>query len=343
MTEFPLSPGLSRTVIFSASLGCADLVLAVAAMLSVENVFVTPGGKKNLSTATKAHKDLAEQAGGRNDFATLLYVYKQCHSRLVKLQKQQTLIVGSVKCEKAGLALVWRLPCSCTAFFQAFTAINFGYLSETNGLEFTLFEPDHVTWDRPCHQNCFIRHSCVKSESTYSRDKSVLKCMLYPPAQVRFSIGGERELSTCSNQVVHLETAANLCDSGRQTNIFFAICSAYFWLAKHSKTPNNWLHGKHWGPRGNKTRCFPWIQSLRTCSSRVQSEKAYESFKKANGKVSILQKTVLSCLLQLVTSTLVSWTLHSLASAENGAQHSSSTGNHFTKTSECKTIFPQDW
>ena len=87
MTEFPLSPGLSMTVIFSASLGSADLVLAVAAMLSVENVFVTPGGKKNLSTATKAHKDLAEQAGGTNDFATLLYVYKQCHSRLVYLQK----------------------------------------------------------------------------------------------------------------------------------------------------------------------------------------------------------------------------------------------------------------
>lgn len=83
MTEFPLSPGLSRTVIFSASLGCADLVLTVAAMLSVENVFVTPGGKENLSSATKAHKDLAEEAGGTNDFATLLYVYRQCHSRLV--------------------------------------------------------------------------------------------------------------------------------------------------------------------------------------------------------------------------------------------------------------------
>lgn len=80
MTEFPLSPGLSRTVISSASLGCTELVLAVAAMLSVENVFVTPGGKKNLSTATQVHKKLAEEAGGTNDFATLLFVYRQCHS-----------------------------------------------------------------------------------------------------------------------------------------------------------------------------------------------------------------------------------------------------------------------
>ena len=83
MAEFPLSPGLSRTVILSASLGCEDLVLAVAAMLSVENVFVTPGGKKNLSSATQAHKKLSEEAGGTNDFVTLLYIFKQCHSRWV--------------------------------------------------------------------------------------------------------------------------------------------------------------------------------------------------------------------------------------------------------------------
>ncbi|XP_067044584.1 probable ATP-dependent RNA helicase DHX40 isoform X2 [Acropora muricata] len=80
MTDFPLSPGLSRTVILSASLGCEDLLLPVAAMLSVENVFVSPGGKKNLSLATQIRKELAEEAGGTNDFATLLYIYKQCHS-----------------------------------------------------------------------------------------------------------------------------------------------------------------------------------------------------------------------------------------------------------------------
>ncbi|KAK2571887.1 putative ATP-dependent RNA helicase DHX40 [Acropora cervicornis] len=81
MTDFPLSPGLSRTVILSASLGCEDLVLPVAAMLSVENVFVSPGGKKNLSLATQIRKELAEEAGGTNDFATLLYIHKQCHAR----------------------------------------------------------------------------------------------------------------------------------------------------------------------------------------------------------------------------------------------------------------------
>lgn len=59
-------------------------------MLSVENVFVTPGGKKNLSLATQTHKKLAEEAGGTNDFATLLYVYRQCHSRLVVIFQSKT-------------------------------------------------------------------------------------------------------------------------------------------------------------------------------------------------------------------------------------------------------------
>ena len=83
MIEFPLTPGLSRAVIRSEELGCADLVLPVAAMLSVENVFANPGGKKTAKLASQSHQHLAEAAGGTNDFATLLYVYKQCHGRYV--------------------------------------------------------------------------------------------------------------------------------------------------------------------------------------------------------------------------------------------------------------------
>ena len=81
MIEFPLTPGLSRAVIYSTDLGCEELVLPVAAMLSVENVFANPGGKKEAKAASQAHRDLADKAGGTNDFATLLYMYKQCHSR----------------------------------------------------------------------------------------------------------------------------------------------------------------------------------------------------------------------------------------------------------------------
>lgn len=43
MVEFPLHPGLTRAVLKAASLGCQDTLLPVAAMLSVENIFIRPG------------------------------------------------------------------------------------------------------------------------------------------------------------------------------------------------------------------------------------------------------------------------------------------------------------
>jgi ATP-dependent RNA helicase DHX40 len=49
MVEFPLSPGLARALIRSAQLGCEDAMLPIAAMLSVENVFVRSGESRNSS------------------------------------------------------------------------------------------------------------------------------------------------------------------------------------------------------------------------------------------------------------------------------------------------------
>lgn len=43
MVEFPLHPGLTRALLKAASLGCQELLLPVAAMLSVENIFIRPG------------------------------------------------------------------------------------------------------------------------------------------------------------------------------------------------------------------------------------------------------------------------------------------------------------
>lgn len=45
MVEFPLPPHLTCAVIKAASLDCEDLLLPIAAMLSVENVFIRPGRK----------------------------------------------------------------------------------------------------------------------------------------------------------------------------------------------------------------------------------------------------------------------------------------------------------
>ncbi|KAM9733908.1 putative ATP-dependent RNA helicase DHX40 [Menidia menidia] len=78
MVEFPLHPGLTRALLKAASFGCQDLLLPVAAMLSVENIFIRPGKPENQKEAEEKHKGLAAKTGGMNDFATLLSVFQSC-------------------------------------------------------------------------------------------------------------------------------------------------------------------------------------------------------------------------------------------------------------------------
>ncbi|XP_077579197.1 putative ATP-dependent RNA helicase DHX40 isoform X1 [Stigmatopora nigra] len=78
MVEFPLQPGLTRALLKAASHGCEDLLLPVAAMLSVENIFIRPGHPEKMKMADQSHRALAESSGGMNDFSTLLNVFQQC-------------------------------------------------------------------------------------------------------------------------------------------------------------------------------------------------------------------------------------------------------------------------
>lgn len=80
MVEFPLQPGLTRALLKAASLGCQDLLLPVAAMLSVENIFIRPGHADKQKEADKKHRALATKSGSMNDFATLLSVFQTCKS-----------------------------------------------------------------------------------------------------------------------------------------------------------------------------------------------------------------------------------------------------------------------
>uniref|UniRef100_A0A3Q3WDQ4 RNA helicase n=1 Tax=Mola mola TaxID=94237 RepID=A0A3Q3WDQ4_MOLML len=80
MVEFPLYPGLTRAVLKATSLGCQDLLLPVAAMLSVENIFIRPGDPDKQKEADEKHRALSTKSGGMNDFATLLTVFQSCKS-----------------------------------------------------------------------------------------------------------------------------------------------------------------------------------------------------------------------------------------------------------------------
>ncbi|XP_036613964.1 probable ATP-dependent RNA helicase DHX40 isoform X1 [Trichosurus vulpecula] len=80
MAEFPLSPNLTRAILKAASLDCEDLLLPIAAMLSVESVFIRPGEAEKQEEAELRHQELSSQAGGFNDFATLAIIFEQCKS-----------------------------------------------------------------------------------------------------------------------------------------------------------------------------------------------------------------------------------------------------------------------
>ncbi|KAM5179654.1 putative ATP-dependent RNA helicase DHX40 isoform 1-T3 [Mantella aurantiaca] len=80
LIEFPLSPNLACAVIKATSVGCEDLLLPVAAMLSVEHVFIQSGISQKQKELEQSHESLSSKAGGGNDFATLLYVFEHCKS-----------------------------------------------------------------------------------------------------------------------------------------------------------------------------------------------------------------------------------------------------------------------
>ncbi|XP_048412986.1 probable ATP-dependent RNA helicase DHX40 isoform X2 [Stegostoma tigrinum] len=80
MVEFPLRPSLTRALIKAAAIGCERLMLPVAAMLSVESVFIRPGKPEKQQEAELRHRELALEAGGSNDFVTLLNVFEKCRA-----------------------------------------------------------------------------------------------------------------------------------------------------------------------------------------------------------------------------------------------------------------------
>ena len=80
VVEYPLQPSLARTVIRSRELECTEVVISIVAMLSVEEMFIQPPGRKQGERASEIHKEIVSTAGGTSDFATLLAVYQMCTS-----------------------------------------------------------------------------------------------------------------------------------------------------------------------------------------------------------------------------------------------------------------------
>eukprot|EP01119_Soliformovum_irregulare_P003637 TRINITY_DN1444_c0_g1_i6.p1 TRINITY_DN1444_c0_g1~~TRINITY_DN1444_c0_g1_i6.p1 ORF type:complete len:699 (-),score=229.14 TRINITY_DN1444_c0_g1_i6:119-2131(-) len=82
MSSFPLEPSYSRMLIESVNLKCSQDILSLIAMMSVENLFYRPNGKKQQEEAdeqrTKLFLDMEYQLEGdlSGDHFFILYLYK---------------------------------------------------------------------------------------------------------------------------------------------------------------------------------------------------------------------------------------------------------------------------
>jgi HrpA-like RNA helicase len=76
MSALPLTPALSRCLLFSASRPSVKNLLILCAMLSVENIFIRPGQAEAQQAAIAVHASFADRAG--DDFNLLIYIYKTC-------------------------------------------------------------------------------------------------------------------------------------------------------------------------------------------------------------------------------------------------------------------------
>ncbi|KAL2419449.1 Pre-mRNA-splicing factor ATP-dependent RNA helicase prp22 [Exophiala dermatitidis] len=70
MADFPMEPGLSKTLIASVEMGCSEEVLTIVAMLSVQNVFYRPKEKQQ-----QADQKKSKFHDPHGDHLTLLNVY----------------------------------------------------------------------------------------------------------------------------------------------------------------------------------------------------------------------------------------------------------------------------
>ncbi|XP_065175902.1 probable ATP-dependent RNA helicase DHX40 [Sycon ciliatum] len=80
MVSLPLRPDISSFLLTALELDCVEAAAPIAAMLSVEGVFIRPGGQAQGEVAAAARKQLETAGGGNSDFATLLAVFQRCNN-----------------------------------------------------------------------------------------------------------------------------------------------------------------------------------------------------------------------------------------------------------------------
>ena len=224
MAEFPLHPTHSKALLSSHSFGCTQEMLSIIAMLQVQNVFLTPSGRKQ-----QADKAKLKFACIEGDHITYLNVFKtftekmkknkralgnwcgdnflnyksltratQIRSQLVSLLKKFKISVEST-CEDRTEPI---LKCLSVAFFA--NSARSHYSGDYRHLKSDLILKVHPTsvinlvlanLDSPPPKYVLF-NDIVQSKTTYlMRDISVIDCnWLYELVPSYYDYGTEREM-----------------------------------------------------------------------------------------------------------------------------------------------------
>ncbi|XP_078278402.1 putative ATP-dependent RNA helicase DHX40 isoform X2 [Rhinoraja longicauda] len=197
MVELPLPPSLTRALIKAAAVGCECLLLPVAAMLSVENVFIRPGNPDKQKEAELRHQELAQEAGGSNDFLTLLSIFEKCkasdspsswcrkywiHWRAIKtafsVETQLQEILKKMKQRKdfptetyTGSRSELMRRCLCTGYFSNVARRSVGKTFHTMDGHGSVvhIHPSSVLFDQETQLDWIIFHDVMATSKIYMR------------------------------------------------------------------------------------------------------------------------------------------------------------------------------
>jgi HrpA-like RNA helicase len=190
MAECPLTPQLSRVLIESAKLGCAEECLSIIAMLSVDNLFSISTEDREQSTVAK--RNMAHPTG---DHLTLLNIYnafrtardteRWCQDNYVdgKSIKQvvevRNQLVGF--CEKSGLNVVSCgnevdvvLKCFCAGFHTQLALLQTDRSHRTLlGRQQVFIHPSSVLHMK--RGDCILFHEVTLTTKCYLRNVSIVQ------------------------------------------------------------------------------------------------------------------------------------------------------------------------
>ena len=212
MAEFPLSPMFAKMLLCSDELGCSQEIVAIAAMMQIQNVFVSPPGQK--VAAARAKRKFSVKEG---DHLTLLNVFNSfiehnentqwCHNNLlnhkglcraIEIKDQITRILGRfrikmVSCNGDVDAI---LKCITMGFFANAARLHYSGVYKTIREDHELhIHPMSVLYVENAPEY-LVFNEVIHTTKEFMRDVTVIKPeWLYQLAPHYYHYGTERELS----------------------------------------------------------------------------------------------------------------------------------------------------